>query len=155
MANSINDIAQESAGHAKRVASKVKEQASNAVSAARDTAQDVAAKTAQGIEGNPLSVLVGGLAVGALLGALVPRSQREKQLFGPVARRIGAGAREAISVARDVGTRELAAAGISRAAASEQVQKLVEGFSTATKRATEAAVQATKGGDQASSKPDT
>jgi hypothetical protein len=62
---------------------------------ARDTALDAGRRTAEGIESNPIMVVAGGLALGVLIGALVPASRRERQLFGPVGRRITDTAREA------------------------------------------------------------
>src|SRR5665213_871824 len=61
---------------------------------ARDSARDAGRRTVEGIESNPMAVVVGGLALGVLIGALVPGSRRERELFGPVGRRITDTARE-------------------------------------------------------------
>lgn len=111
---------------------------------AREAALDAAERTAQAIEGNPMSVLVGGLAIGAIAGALVPRTEREGELLRPVGARLKDGAMLAIRAARDAGLSELAAAGISRDAARQQVNKLIDAVTHAATRAGEAATSAGK-----------
>src|SRR5688572_4118714 len=37
-------------------------------------------KTSQGIDSNPVAAVVGGLAIGALVAALLPRTSREDEL---------------------------------------------------------------------------
>jgi hypothetical protein len=116
---------------------------------AREAATDVltqagetARKTAAGLDANPIGILVGGLAVGVLAGALLPRSDREKELLAPVGARIGATAKAAAQAARETGQAELADAGISKDAAREQVKGLFEGISRALTSAGSAAAKA-------------
>jgi len=135
------------------VAGRVRDGASAAIDQARGGMQAVASRTAETIDGNPLAILVGGLAVGALAGAFIPRSAREAEMLAPVARRLGESARAAARAARDAGTAELAAAGISKAAASEQVQRLVQGLTSAAKRAGTAAADAAKGSGETAAQP--
>ncbi|MBW4329330.1 hypothetical protein KY084_00360 [Stakelama sp. CBK3Z-3] len=59
------------------------------------------------MEGNPLSVLVGGVAVGLLAGSLIPRTEREKDVLGPLGQRLAEGASAAFVAARDAGKEEL------------------------------------------------
>lgn len=115
-----------------------------AVVAARTAALDAAEKTAQAIEGNPMSVIVGGLAVGAIAGALLPRGSKEGELLKPLGDRIRTGTAAALRAARDAGMNELAAAGISRDAARQQVQKLIDTVGQAASRAGEAASKAAR-----------
>jgi ElaB/YqjD/DUF883 family membrane-anchored ribosome-binding protein len=72
-----------------------------AYSAARERAGSVGQRTAEGIDSAPMIAVAGGLALGALLGALLPRSSREEELLRPVGERIGDSARHAIGKARD------------------------------------------------------
>lgn len=122
--------------------------ASDAATAALDTvvttAQGAARRTAQGVDDNPLAVLAGGIAVGLIAGALLPRTDRETALLGPLGKRLADGATVAVRAARDAGGSELVAAGISKAAARAQVDKLIEGMMTAVKTAGDAAVTAAK-----------
>ncbi len=122
--------------------SKLKIESKQMVESVRETAQGAARRTVEGIEHNPLSVLVGGIAVGVLAGALLPRTDRENEMLGPVGKKITEGAVAAAKAARDAGTAELVAAGISRDAAREQASKLFEGVMSAVKTAGDAAAKA-------------
>ncbi|MBA3880570.1 MAG: hypothetical protein C0500_12740 [Sphingobium sp.] len=118
-----------------------------AIDTVRETAAETARRTADTIEGNPLSVLVGGLAVGVLAGALIPKSAREVEALKPVGKRLTQGAGMAARAARDAGLAELAAAGISRDAAREQMRKLVGSVVDAAKSAGDAAAKAARKAD--------
>ncbi|MGQ4828123.1 hypothetical protein, partial [Enterococcus faecalis] len=50
------------------------------IDTARNAALEAAEKTAQAIEGNPVAVLVGGLTVGLIAGALLPRAKTEAEV---------------------------------------------------------------------------
>lgn len=129
---------------ASEAASKARQGAVAAADTARETALGVANRTAQSIEGNPLSILVGGLAVGVLAGAFLPSTEKETELLSPVGRRLNDGVRAAARAAKDAGAAELAAAGISRDAARQQVGKLFEGVQNAVTNASQAAAKAVK-----------
>jgi hypothetical protein len=93
----------------------------------RDTARDAVRRTAEGIEANPLSVLVGGVALGVLAGALIPRTEQESKLLGPAGKRLTDTATGAAQAARDAGKAELDALGLNKDAARDQVGKLLDG----------------------------
>lgn len=116
-----------------------------AIERARDTASDTARRTVAGIEANPLGILVGGLAVGVLAGALVPRSARERELLAPVGKRIGDSARAAAQAAREAGQGELANAGLTADAGRDQVKSLLSGLGKALATAGTAAVKSAAG----------
>ena len=97
------------------------------VVASGDTARDLARRTAQGIEANPLSVLVGGVALGVLAGAFVPRSERETQLLGPVGKRLTDTAKGAVEAAKETARSEFDVLGLTRVAAKGQASRLLEG----------------------------
>ncbi len=111
---------------------------------AREQAALAARQTADSIEGNPLSVLVGGLALGVIAGALLPRTARESGALGGVGKQLTKGASAAFKAARDAGKAELIAAGLDRSGAREQLGKLVNSIGQAASKATEAAKAATK-----------
>lgn len=106
---------------------------------APQTALVAARRTADTIEQNPLGVIVGGLALGVIAGALIPKSAREKAALAPVGKRIVSGAKGAASAAREAAAAELNVAGISRAAARDQIRKLAESVVAAARSATDAA----------------
>ena len=84
-----------------------RQRTASAYSSARDTAASAGRRTADGIDGNPMAALVGGLALGAIAGALLPIARQERQLFGNVGRRINDTARQAAIAARDAGKEQL------------------------------------------------
>lgn len=53
------------------------------------------------IESNPIIAVLIGVAAGALLGALFPETERERELFGERSARLGAAAKAAARTARD------------------------------------------------------
>lgn len=118
-----------------------RESASKALVTAGDAARETARKTAEGIEANPLSVLVGGVALGVLAGALVPRSERETKLLKPAGRKLTETARGAVEAAKEAGKAELAGIGLSRAAASDTAGKLILSVLTAIATARVAATK--------------
>lgn len=112
---------------------------------ALDAASDAARRTAQGLESNPLGLVVGGLAVGVIAGALLPRSAKEKELLAPVGKRLGDTARAAIGTALEQGKSELENRGFTKDAAQEQVKNLLSGVSNAISAAGNVAAKSVTG----------
>ena len=92
-----------------------------------DAASEAARRASHSLEGSPLGLLVGGIAVGAVLGALLPRSAKEKELLAPVGARLGTTARAAFAAAKDAGKSELEARGLTRDSAQAQAKELFRG----------------------------
>lgn len=124
---------------------KVSDKVVTAYTAARERASDAAHTTANGIDANPLVALLGGLAIGAIAGALVPRSDRERDLLAPVGGRIADAARAAFEAARNAGTDALAEAGISEDNLRTQSARLFEELTKALGQAASAAANAARG----------
>ncbi|CAN5508116.1 hypothetical protein BH09PSE4_BH09PSE4_07670 [soil metagenome] len=120
--------------------------AARAVEKARDGTTDAARRAAESLDANPMSVLVGGVALGILAGLFVPRTDKEAELLLPVGRKLKEGAETATQAAVDAGKAELAAVGISRIGANEQVGKLIEGIGKAISSASVAAKESRKKG---------
>jgi ElaB/YqjD/DUF883 family membrane-anchored ribosome-binding protein len=78
-----------------------RDRTSAAYSAARERAGSVGQRTVEGIDSAPMVAIAGGLALGAVLGALLPRSSREEEMLRPVGQRLNETARQAIDTARD------------------------------------------------------
>lgn len=112
---------------------------------ARHAAADTSRRTVEAIESNPLGILVGGLAVGALAGALIPRSAKEKELLAPVGKRLSEGARAAAQAARDAGQAELENRGLTADAGRDQVKTLLGGLGKALSTAGAAGAKAARG----------
>lgn len=132
------------APRATKAVTTVRTTASKAAEATANTARDLAHKTASGIEANPMAVLVGGIAVGVLAGAFVPRSARETKLLATVGKRITDTARGAVDAARDTAKSELDVLGLTHNAARDQVGKLLGDVVKALATAGTAALEAAK-----------
>lgn len=106
---------------------------------------DTARRATAGADANPLALVAGGLALGVIVGALLPRSERERELLAPVGAKLGTGLTTAVQAACEAGQAELAEAGISRDAARDQVKSLIDGLLKAVSSAGTAAAQAASG----------
>lgn len=111
---------------------------------ARATANEATARASDAVETNPLGVLAGGLAIGAIAGALIPRSDREKELLRPVGARIGATAAAAIAAAKETGRTELEARGLTRDSARDQARTLFDNVAKAASGAVTAGAKSAK-----------
>lgn len=132
------DDAREAASHAYDAAVT---KASTAIETSKDVAEDAFRRTAATFDANPLGIVAGGLAIGALAGALIPRSAKEKELLAPIGAQIAVRARGAIQAAREAGGGELEGAGLTKDAAKDQVKTLLQGVAKALQTAGSAAAK--------------
>ena len=114
-----------------------RERAIEAYDSARERARD-------GLDGSPLLALGGGLALGALIGALLPKSRAEDRLLGSVGGRITDTARTAADAAKEAGREKLAELNITRAAGKGAVQSLIDGIGEAARTSSKAALEAAR-----------
>lgn len=98
----------------------------------------------ESLDGSPLLALGGGLAIGALIAALLPKTQTEEKLMGGVGGRITDAARTATEAAKTAGRERLAELNITRDAGKGAVQNLIDGFAEAAKSSGQAAVGAVR-----------
>lgn len=91
------------------------------------------------LEANPIAALLGGIALGAAAGALIPRGDREKALLAPLGDKLAAAAAAAIAAGREAGTEALKNGGFDKDSLRDQVSGL---FGEATKAATAAGAAA-------------
>jgi len=92
----------------------------------------------------PLIALAGGLAAGALIAALLPRTDAEAKLVRPTAKRVKDSAKAAFVAARDTGTQRLDELGISREKGETTIRNLLDGLTDAAKASANAAVEAVR-----------
>jgi hypothetical protein len=92
-------------------------------------------QAASQIEKNPLAVVAGGVALGVVLGALIPRPAKEKELLAPVGKRIAEGASAAAAAAKEAGKAEIDAILPAGDAAREQIGKIIGNAFSAAKDA--------------------
>lgn len=101
------------------------------------------------IEGAPLAALAAGVVVGAVAGALLPRTERETEILGPVGSKIGQAAAEAAKAARDAGKQELGLLGESKSPMEAIVDKALGAVSAAGTAAGSAAASTVTGKQEA------
>jgi hypothetical protein len=103
---------------ARQAYESARERTAAAYAAAREKAgsayESAGRRAGEGIDSNPVAAVVGGLAIGAIVAALLPRTRREDELLGTAGRRINEGAREAARAAREAGKGQLDELGLSR-----------------------------------------
>ena len=117
---------------------------SDRVAAAYTAAREQAGNAGETLEANPLAALLGGIAIGAIAGALIPRLAREKELLAPLGEKIGEAARAALDAGKSAGTEALEEAGLTSDQIRSQVSKLVEQALQAASEAGTAAVEAAR-----------
>ena len=84
-----------------------RERTYSAYEAARDRAADVTRQATEQISVYPVGAVIGGLAVGALLGFLLPGTRREQDLLAPTGRKITDAARTAAQRGMDAGKEQI------------------------------------------------
>ena|SRR5438045_3084772 len=92
----------------------------------------------------PLLALAGGIAAGALIAALLPRTQTEARLVRPTARRVKKTARAAFDAARDTGSQRLDEMGLNRQKGEATIRNLFEGLTDAARASANAAADAVR-----------
>jgi len=117
---------------------------SDRVAAAYAAAREKTGQAGEKIEANPLAALLGGIAIGAIAGALIPRLAKEKELLAPLGDKIGEAARAALDAGKTAGAGALEEAGLSSDQIRAQVSKLVEQALQAANEAGTAAVAAAR-----------
>lgn len=92
----------------------------------------------------PLLALAGGIAAGALIAALIPRTEAETRAIRPTARRMKDTARAAYDAAKDTGSQRLDELGLNRDKAEDTIRNLLEGVADAAKASANAALDAAR-----------
>jgi hypothetical protein len=85
------------------LSSATSEKMSDLKSTASEKFSDLGTTASGQIDGSPLIALGAGVALGAVLAAILPASQREKELFGPIGGKINDAGSDVVERARDLG----------------------------------------------------
>lgn len=123
-----------------------RERTSAAYGTARQSASKATQRTSEAVETYPETALLGGLAIGALLGAFLPRTEREKEILGTAGRRINEAAREAARAAREAGREKLDEVGLNKEAARQKLAEVASSAAEVARTSATAAAQAVKPG---------
>ncbi len=103
-------------------------------------------RTAGSLAEAPLIALAGGIAAGALIAALLPRTAAETRAVRPTARRVKDSAKAAFKAAKDTGTDKLNEVGITREKGEDTLRSLFRGVSDAARASAGAALDAARKG---------
>jgi hypothetical protein len=122
----------------------IRQRAIEAYDGARESVTGAGQRTTEGIVESPLIALAAGLAAGALLAALLPRSDSETRLLRPTADRLTDTAKAAATAAKEAGTSRLAELGLTREKGAETLRSIFEGASDAAKTSAQAALDAAR-----------
>lgn len=133
----IDDTSKGSTVQSETSSTSPRQRAIEAYESARDNTIDTLGEA-------PLIALAGGIAAGALIAALLPRTRTETRLVRPTAQRVKASAKAAIDAARDTGTQHLDALGINRNKGEETIRSLLEGLTDAARATANAAVNSVR-----------
>ena len=109
-----------------------------------DAYESTRERAREGVDGSPLLALGGGLALGALIAALLPKTRTEDRLLGQVGGRITDSARNAADAAKEAGREKLAELNITREAGKGAMQSLIDGIGEAARTSGKAAVEAAR-----------
>ena len=158
------DKAQAALGAAKSSVSSraatARARASDSIEAARERSADIAdralnsakqarRKAADSFDDNPLAAAVLGVAAGALIGSLLPRTDQEDEWLGESRDRLAERARAAAKAAIDAGRRELDERGLNLDTAKAKISDLGEQAKTVARTAGQAAADQLKTGQTA------
>ena len=98
----------------------LRQRAIDAYDSARDSTTDATRRANEAIEASPLIALGAGIAVGALVAALIPATRREREILKPYGHRVTGAARDAADAARKAGSEKLRELGLTPDAVVEK-----------------------------------
>lgn len=116
-----------------------KSAAGKTVETSKRVTGDAKRKTSETVDNNPIAIVAGGIAIGAIVAALLPKTEKEKKILGDAGRKINDTARSAANAAKSAGAAHMVDVGLNSDNLREQVKEIFsKGFETA-KSATNAA----------------
>lgn len=114
--------------------------------AARQRAGRAYEATREGVDSYPVAALLGGLAIGALVATLIPRTDREARAMGAVGRRLTEKAREATTAAKEAGVGKLDELGLNADGARQKLSELASTAGEAARTSAAAAASSVRSG---------
>ena len=138
MTDSTNEDRQDGRG------GDIRTKAFGAYDGARDSVAGAGRRATESIDEAPLIALAAGVAAGAVLAALLPRTESEKRALRPVGDKLTETAKAAAAAAKDAGTSRLAELGLTPEKGRETLRSLFEGAGDAAKTSAQAALSAAR-----------
>lgn len=125
-------------------AENARQRAIEAYEQARGNVSDAGNKARDSLTEAPLLALAGGIAAGAIIAALLPRTEKETELVAPTAKRLKTTVKSAADAARETGAARLKDVGISKEKGEQTLRSLLQGVGDAAKASAEAALEAAR-----------
>ena len=116
-----------------------RQRAIEAYGGARDRISGAGRRAGETVEEAPLIILAAGLAAGAAIAALLPRTRAEGRLLRPVTDRARETARTAFDAAKEAGRGRLDELGLTKDKGSETVRSILDGAKDAARASAQAA----------------
>jgi ElaB/YqjD/DUF883 family membrane-anchored ribosome-binding protein len=123
---------------------KGKDAAATGVEQSKVIARQAKAKTIESVDKSPLAIILGGIAIGAIVGALLPRTERETKVLGKAGKKLNKKARKIAEAAKVAGMSQVDTLGLNGEAMRAQFRELVSKAALAVKAAGQAATEAAK-----------
>ncbi len=120
-------------------AAKSRAAAAKSVDTSKKLVKKASDTSRQTVDTNPLAIVAGGLALGAIVGMLLPKTEREKKILGKAGKSINDTAKKAASAAKEAGKDKVDSLGLNADAMRDQFRDLVSKASEAVKAAGQAA----------------
>jgi ElaB/YqjD/DUF883 family membrane-anchored ribosome-binding protein len=146
----LGDNLKSAAGAAKTASASAKRGASAAVSKSKDAAargvqsskalaRKASDSTTNTVEQNPLAIVAGGIALGAIIGMLLPKSEREAKVLEKTGKAVNDTAKRAAQAAKKAAQDRVDELGLDGDSLRDQFRDLVNKASDAVKAAGQAA----------------
>ena len=116
-----------------------RQRAIEAYGSARGRVGDAGRRAGDALDEAPLVAIAAGLAAGAAIAALLPRSRTEDRILKPVTDRARETAQSAIQAAKDAGRERLDELGLTKERGSETIKSILDGARDAAKASAQAA----------------
>jgi ElaB/YqjD/DUF883 family membrane-anchored ribosome-binding protein len=116
-----SDAAAKTRAKASETAQQAKAKAAKAAETVKAKGKQAGAKASTGIESNPLAAIAGGLAIGAILAGILPRTATEDRAVGKVGTRVRSTTRNVIKSAKENARAQLDEMGLNPDSAREKL----------------------------------
>jgi ElaB/YqjD/DUF883 family membrane-anchored ribosome-binding protein len=91
--------------------------------------------TGNGLTENPLALVAGGIALGVLIGVLLPRHSKEREVLQPLGKKLAGSATAAARAAKEATQAEIEGLLPDKEATKDRVSKLIDSVLEAAKGA--------------------
>lgn len=143
--SSVSDRAHSARDYTSEKLQSARERSSDYAGRARARASDARRRASDGYDANPLTGALIGVAAGALLGLLLPRTRREDELLGETRDRLADAAKSAARAAADTAKQQLDEKGLNLDAAKAKLAEVGQQAKEVARSAAQTAAEEAKG----------